>query len=427
MSMAFLDSLDIANRVCDHCGVDHIDDITEDTVRNNRISAVYNQLRQAELERNVWRFSIKETVLRAMSTTSLILVPADYDATRTYSQGDVVADVNRNLWVSRVTNNLNNQPGANNEAWDMYFGPMSVDKWDSTIGYNAGELVYIVDATAPNGFQIYMSMISGNTDTPNTTTAYDATVQYNLDQAVSYGGQQWRSILPVNIGNTPAEPANAWASGTAYSIGDKAAGSNSHTYTAVAASTGVDPVTDSGANWSDDGVLAAWDNTPAILPSSVNWRPLYATLTNPFLMYPIGSGPYTDSASRNVYRLPAGYLKVAPQDPKAGSMSVLGAPSNNQFQQWDFENEYIVAQFDPTIRLRFAADVTRVTAMNSMFCEGLAARIALEVCETLTQSTTKLQAIATEYSKFMSEARTVNAIEIGAVEPPLDDWISCRL
>jgi hypothetical protein len=65
--------------------------------------------------------------------------------------------------------------------------------------------------------------------------------------------------------------------------------------------------------------------------------------------------------------------------------------------------------------------------MDDMFCEGLGARIGLAVCEPLTQSTAKTNTIAQEYQKFMSEARAVNGIETGAVEPPLDDYIACRM
>ncbi len=78
------------------------------------------------------------------------------------------------------------------------------------------------------------------------------------------------------------------------------------------------------------------------------------------------------------------------------------------------------------IMLRFVADMVDVTRMHAMFCEGLGARLALEVCETLTQSSAKVATIAKEYQTFMSEARLVNAIEIGAEEPPEDDWVTCR-
>ena len=68
-----------------------------------------------------------------------------------------------------------------------------------------------------------------------------------------------------------------------------------------------------------------------------------------------------------------------------------------------------------------------MTEMDPMFCEGLGARIALEIAEDLTQSDAKLQAIGAMYKEFMTEARVVNGIETGATEPPLDDWIACRI
>ena len=76
---------------------------------------------------------------------------------------------------------------------------------------------------------------------------------------------------------------------------------------------------------------------------------------------------------------------------------------------------------------RFVADVHDVRRMDAMFCEGLACRIAMGVCETLTQSVSKLGAISTLYKQFMTEARIVNGIETGSEEPPEDDYIACRV
>jgi hypothetical protein len=67
-----------------------------------------------------------------------------------------------------------------------------------------------------------------------------------------------------------------------------------------------------------------------------------------------------------------------------------------------------------------------VRRMDPMFCEGLAARIALNVCEPLTQSTEKVGFIAKEYQKFIDEARARNAIEVGSSEPPIDDYLVAR-
>jgi hypothetical protein len=55
--------------------------------------------------------------------------------------------------------------------------------------------------------------------------------------------------------------------------------------------------------------------------------------------------------------------------------------------------------------------------MDPMFCEGLGARIGLEICEPLTQSDSKLSTISQIYKTFMGEARAINGIEQGPVEP----------
>ena len=426
--MPFLDSLDIANRACDHCGVDHILSVTEDSVRNNLLASVYDKLRRAELQRNTWTFATKRVALRPMSTTSLLLVPSLYSTTVTYLFGAIVQDANGELWFSRIPDNLNNTPGGNTEAWERYFGPQSVDIWSSTISYYPGELVYVITGTAPNGYQVYMSRVGANTAVPGTANAWSATTTYGSDDCVSYGGSQWRSLLPINLNQTPANPPLPWAAGTTYSSTNLVVASDNFVYQANGTTTGNDPTTDGGTHWVVQTTMGAWMKTsPTLLVSSTAWLPVVATLKTPSLFYPVGSGPSEDPTTYNVFHKPSGYLKIAPQDPKAGEFSYLGAPSNIQANTWQQEGPYIVAHFETLILLRFVADVTQVRVMHDMFCEGLGCRMAIEASPTINQSTEKLKTIGEAYGKFMSEARIVNAIEAGVTEPPLDDYIACRI
>ena len=146
--MPFTDSLDIANRALQLLGVNSILSITEDSTNNSEASNAYDKLRRPELRRNVWRFAIRTAVLRALDTTTMLLVPALYDATKTYLPGEIVRDSNGLMWICQSADNKGNTPGGNNEAWDMYFGPMTADLWDSTTSYFAGELAYVIDASA---------------------------------------------------------------------------------------------------------------------------------------------------------------------------------------------------------------------------------------------------------------------------------------
>ena len=238
--MPFLDSLDIANRVCQRCGVQQILDINEDSLNNNEITFAYDKLRRAELRRNIWTFAIKKAVLRPATVTTQLLAPQLWSPSTTYMLGTIVVDANGILWFSTIPDNLNNPP-ASTSAWEEYFGPLAVDifnpiqntavaAWSSvtnytintTVSYNgtnytslvsnnlnnvpssgssvwqaignsgatayyAGELCY-APAGNPGGFVIYMSLINGNTDVPSNITPWSATVQYGQDAIVSNGG-----------------------------------------------------------------------------------------------------------------------------------------------------------------------------------------------------------------------------------------------
>lgn len=425
--MPFLDSLDIANRVCEICGVSAILSVDEDSQRNNEIASAYDKLRRVELQRNNWTFATRKAALRPIDSNTLLIAPEAWDATKTYAISEIAADANGELWQSLVSGNLNQQPGGNNLAWDKYFGPMTADGWESGESYNAGELVYVAQAGFPSGYQVYMSLINANSDTPNVATAWDALTQFNLDQIVSYSGQAYKSLLPVNVGNTPASGPLAWASGTTYSSGQQVTGSDNYIYTSTGnGNVGNDPTTDGGVHWTNTNTLNAWVPVSAHYASSVNWRPIYCDLKNITMVWPIGSGPASQNGTRNVFRLPAGFLKFAPQNER-NSPPALGGPSGIGYSDWERNGQYLVTNDNGPLILRFVADIVDVQQMHDMFCEGLAYRIATAVAPRLTQSDTKLQSIASAYKLFQGEARIANGIEEGWQDPPDDDFITVRL
>lgn len=372
--------IDIGNRACDHCGVPPISSFTEDSKAADRISSVYDKLRVAELRRNVWRFSIRKAALRAVDTTTMFLVPGAWTSTEVYPQGSIVS-YNNTFYFAAQYVPANTPPGSPDEAyWTVYFGPQTVTPYDSTTEYYAGELVYDKSVSPPD---IYQCLISGTTDDPTASApAWDATVTYNIGDTATYSSSTWQSKVDLNTNNTPSEDTY---------------------WTAV-------PVTNQAATQIGQG-----------------WLQINATVRYQRFQYPIGAGPRNQSTTRNVFRLPYGFLREAPQDPKQGVASYLGAPSGLPYDDWVFEGDYITTSDQQVIILRSVADIQDVSLMDPMFCEGLAARIGLEICEPLTQSDSKLGTISQIYKTFMSDARNVNGIETGSVEPPLDDYITCRL
>jgi hypothetical protein len=139
---------------------------------------------------------------------------------------------------------------------------------------------------------------------------------------------------------------------------------------------------------------------------------------------PIPFGPSLTSPARNVFHLPSNYLRLASQDQRNPASPTLGTSGGMEFFDWQFEGDYISTATTGVILFRFVADITSVPAMDDVFCEVLAARIGLEVCETLTQSAEKFKNIVAKYAEQRAIARAINAIESGSTEPGEEDFFS---
>jgi hypothetical protein len=404
------------------------------------IAACYDRLRRAELRRNTWVFSTRKAALRpiqanmtlalgnsiftpetnptAPPTGSLLVIPSVWSSSVTYTPGAIVQDPNvpGMIWTSLDQENLNNAPGAGQgQMWDSYFGPVIASPFDPTAAYFAGELVYVRDPntgavnvyrslTEVNGTEttatvVYTSPTAGpypvttiaasnptGLGNPWVLTEWNPQVTYNRDQVVQYEFHLYRSTIEQNVGNLPGL---------------------------------------AGA-WTDMGLIETLGSS-FYLMSAINWLPVPCTVQSLIMAYPVGAGPVQDSRTRNAFRLPAGYLRRAAQDPTVGSVSYLGAPGGDIYRDWQFEGKYLTTRESSVIALRFVADITKVADMDDMFCEGLAARIAAEICEVITQSTAKLGSCESLYRLKMGEARQVNAIESGSDQPPEDDFVACRL
>jgi hypothetical protein len=429
---AFRTNVDIANRVAQHCGQTRLDPVrglSDGSKLAREISACYDKSREAELQRNTWTFSTRRTVLRAIDANTLLLDPALWVETTTYFIGSIVADQSGNLWISNIANNLNNDPLLINK-WEPYFGPLAVPLYVSGTSYSSNEVVYTTPGDGTS--KVYLSLQDGNTDNPGTATAYDATAVYSKNQVVTYLSVAYMSLINLNTNNTPSASPAPWSISTTYAIGNKAAGSDGYSYTSLVNSNiANDPTLDSGTNWSKGG-LAPWTTVFVGGSGSAKWLqiggsafPAGVALIQPGPLYPVGAGPAIQRA-RNVFKLPAGYLRTAPQYPK-GRTTWLGGPSGETYNDWNIENGFLVSSDAGPINFRFVADVTDVRRMTAMFCEGLAARIAMSVSDTLTQSNSQMGIITKVYAQWMGDARMQNAIETGYDDLPDDDYVTVRL
>ena len=425
--------VDIANCALQHCGANRLGSsgFSENSKNASETAFRYGKLRETELRRNVWTFATRRAVLRAIDTNTMLLSASLWSPTTTYFVGSIVADQYANLWISRIPNNLNNDPLLT-VYWEPYFGPLAVALYDSTQAYFAGELVY---TTTGNGLaRVYLSLQNGNSDNPATATAYSASSVYQKNQVVTYLSVAYMSLIDLNSGNTPNLSPAAWNSATVYGAAATVAGSDGMIYSSIAGgNTGNDPVTTTGF-WTNTNTLVPWTTVFTAGTGSAKWLLIGGTefpngvaLMSLNITYPLAIGPSPQAAARYIYKLPAGFLREASQNPHMGVTTWLGGPTGIMSTDRVLENGFLLTTEGGPIPYRFVANVTDVSRMDTMFCEGLAARLALAIGESLNQSQAKLATIAKVYDVWISEARTVNAIEQGPDISPDDDFIACRL
>lgn len=123
-----------------------------------------------------------------------------------------------------------------------------------------------------------------------------------------------------------------------------------------------------------------------------------------------------DADGRLAYSLPADFLRLAPRDP------------NLEFTQRDylFEGRKILTSEQPPFMIRYVSWDIDTATVDPLFAEALAARIAIEIVEELTQSTTKKDSLESAYQFHIRKARQINAIESGPIAPELDEWVEVR-
>lgn len=78
------------------------------------------------------------------------------------------------------------------------------------------------------------------------------------------------------------------------------------------------------------------------------------------------------------------------------------------------------------LSLRYVADIEDTTVFDPAFYDVLSVSLAADLCEKITNSTSKKQALADEYKGLLDAARRADALENLPEDPPDDDWLTAR-
>lgn len=118
----------------------------------------------------------------------------------------------------------------------------------------------------------------------------------------------------------------------------------------------------------------------------------------------------------NAFQLPSDFVRLAAPDPEV----------NYPDLDWKIEGQTIVTDDSAPLEIRYIYDVIDPNLFDALFREALSAALAVELCEKLTQSNTKKQALLQEYALAIREARRIHALERPPRSDALCTWITVR-
>ncbi|EML1597806.1 hypothetical protein RVY52_002545 [Burkholderia cenocepacia] len=120
------------------------------------------------------------------------------------------------------------------------------------------------------------------------------------------------------------------------------------------------------------------------------------------------------------YRLPADFIRLI----QIGQFLVY--PKTDTRGLFSIESGNILTDLPAPLYIRYTKRVTDPNAMDPLFREVFACRLAAESCEDITQSATKKQAAWAEHEQAVSKAVRVNAIERPSQPVGDDTWLESR-
>lgn len=392
--------VDIANRGLQHLRVRRIRAFTDASLSAQEMGFAYTRVREAELKEHLWRFATKRVVLRPIDTRLVTLTTSaatTSGTTLTYTDTTGVAD------------------GM------LIAGSANVPTYATVVSHTSTTIVIsnAVTGTVALGTVLYFGPLTFVWTPP----AYVAATTYAVGSVVvGAEGDWWQSKIVSNTGNTPAagpkwahyagvETVTAWISTVLYYAGELVVASDGNVYMNL-----INEATD--------------DDSHDPTTTTGYWLRVNGTVVPISLLYPIGAGPSSNTQTSNVFRLPHGFLRRAPTSPHAAASTYLGTGRGGAREDWVFESNYLISATAGPLMMRYVADFVDVPDMDATFCEMLSARLAQEVGPLVVLDQQLLPILLSNakahYDRERKDATAVNAIEIGAIDLELDDYLSCR-
>ncbi|WBG90022.1 hypothetical protein N5580_13085 [Pantoea piersonii] len=127
------------------------------------------------------------------------------------------------------------------------------------------------------------------------------------------------------------------------------------------------------------------------------------------------------------YQLPADFLRI--DEVLNSALIEAWSYSGERLSSapWQIEGRKILTDIESPLHLRYGAKVTDPSQWDSSFAEAFACLLAYEMCESITQSSTKKQAAAQDFDTAIKAARAASAIERPRIKQQETSWLTSRL
>ena len=126
------------------------------------------------------------------------------------------------------------------------------------------------------------------------------------------------------------------------------------------------------------------------------------------------------------YQLPSDCLRVVQVGEFFPGPSMSDYRNRNE-SMWQIEGGKILTDYEAPLKIRYVARIEDTGSWDALFVEVFACRLAVEICERITQSNTKRELAWNEYGDAIKSAVRADAIENPPEPLPDDSWMLSRL
>jgi hypothetical protein len=126
------------------------------------------------------------------------------------------------------------------------------------------------------------------------------------------------------------------------------------------------------------------------------------------------------------YELPSDFIKIVAVNPQ-GTTWLYDTLNYVQDQDYFIQEGVLWTWIGPNIPIKYVYDFFNVNSMSPLFREALAALMAVNMAEVLTQSNTKKAAAKAQFDDAIAEAKRSNAIAKPSPPMHIDSFLQVRV